>query len=58
MRPIHLPRFQCGQLRNIQSHGTGLLTSDAEYIGYAGSGSFTQSGGTNSTGSVVLAESG
>ena len=28
--------------------GTGSLSSGSEYVGYNGSGSFTQSGGTNS----------
>ena len=27
--------------------GTGILTAGGEYIGYSGSGAFTQSGGTN-----------
>ncbi len=37
--------------------GTGSLSANNEYIGYSGTGTFTQTGGTNTaTGSVVIAE--
>ena len=35
--------------------GSGLLTATSEYIGYSGTGSFTQSGGTNTANSLYLA---
>jgi autotransporter-associated beta strand protein len=34
--------------------GSGLLTASSESIGYAGSGSFTQSGGTNTVSGVLV----
>ncbi len=36
----------------------GNLSAPTEYIGYGGNASFTQTGGTNSTGTLVLAENG
>jgi autotransporter-associated beta strand protein len=34
--------------------GSGLLSPQREFIGYEGTGSFTESGGTNSTANVIL----
>ena len=34
--------------------GSGLLSANSEYLGYSGTGSFTQSGGTHTTNSLYL----
>ncbi|MGO9112862.1 MAG: beta strand repeat-containing protein [Thermoguttaceae bacterium] len=34
--------------------GTGLLSASTEYIGYSGTGNFTQTGGTNSAAALIL----
>ena len=34
--------------------GSGLLSAGTEYVGYSGTGTFTQSGGTNGTSSLYL----
>ena len=35
-------------------NGSGSLTAFNEYVGYSGTGSFTQSGGTNSTANILF----
>ena len=36
-----------GGIGSYSLSGSGLLTAETEYVGYAGMGNFTQSGGTN-----------
>ena len=43
-------RQQLRQQRRYHLSGSGLLSAPVEYVGYSGTGTFTQSGGTNSIG--------
>ena len=39
--------YDSGSSGTYDLSGTGQLSADYEYIGYSGTGTFTQSGGTN-----------
>ncbi len=50
--------YNAGSSGTYNLSGSGLLSVPwLEYIGYSGSGCFTQSGGTHSVGSLILAQS-
>ncbi len=49
---------QAGSIGAYSLSGSGLLTASTEYVGYSGSGSFTQSGGSNSAGNLSIGDLG
>ena len=50
--------YNSGDIGSYVLNGSGFLTANTEYVGFQGSGTFTQSGGTNSlSGSLTLAQS-
>ncbi|MGA2256730.1 MAG: autotransporter-associated beta strand repeat-containing protein [Thermoguttaceae bacterium] len=59
---ITMPGEICGALSlgssagsgTVQMTGGGLITSDGQYVGYSGTGTFTQSGGTNSIRGLIF----
>ncbi len=47
--------YQSGSSGTYALSGSGVLTAATEYAGYSGSGTFTQTGGTNNAGALGIA---